>query len=113
MENGVAMNNLWQNNFPPFWIWLYGRLTQRARPVSISPADAWRQIEQAVKTTPQPNGWFQVLLHRVVSMQLSILLNHYLLMDTMKVQAVGVLPFPMSELEKAMSESFPESKSIK
>lgn len=87
------MNNVWQGQFPPFSIWLYGRMTrsQRSNLSLYSPADRWRIMEENLKEAPEPKNLIQKIVCMVVKARLEKLAEQYHQLDNMNIGLVGFI----------------------
>ena len=85
------MNSIWTESFPPFIIWLYGKLTRELRnqPVITSPSDAWRQLENDLKEVPEPKNLIQKVICGLVKAKLRGLAEKYHTLDNMGVSLIG------------------------
>lgn len=84
------LKSIWEQTFPPYSIWLYGRL-KRSRTVIISPADAWRMLEKDIQNIPVPSGILQKILYWIVLVTLEKSMAEWLKLDNMGVTLTGTL----------------------
>jgi hypothetical protein len=53
---------VWDTVFPSFWIWLYGRRMRQTGAYQLLPADALRQIDQAIVYMLPPTSWLDKII---------------------------------------------------